>query len=189
MPKPKKVNEGNDAEKDLPKVGPETVIPQEGKEKSGYVHPIAQVKDELPPFNPDERLEDPKPIPAQEEAMARSVENKRYYGNYPRIISEQCEFCGVPYKHCMHYKKAYEEKGEFICLCGASSNAGKRQYISLLYMPHRGFFICDTEGCKQAYKGLHGGFEKTAYWHFLRREIPFAGDGMLLPEPGGFTKL
>lgn len=117
----------------------------------------------------------------QLEAERASIAGRMYYTQFPAIRSEICEFCGVNYKICEHYKDYHAKLGDFICLCGRSRDAQARQQLSLLYVPHRTLFVCDSSGCEQAYVKRFGGFEKKVSWHFFRREVPLYASQ--LPDP------
>lgn len=108
----------------------------------------------------------------QMEAERKARVDQVYYKDYPAIRGGICEFCGVHYSKCKHYKEYYDRLGKFICMCGRSQDERSAGQLSLLYVPHRGRFVCDSAGCEKAYHQQFGGFERKVSWHLFRREVP-----------------
>lgn len=108
-------------------------------------------------------------------AEAYSIENRKWYNNYPAIRGGKCEYDGLDYRKSPFYKRHYDRLGKFICLCGRSGDEHAMNQLTLLYVPHRSVFVCDSAGCEQLYFQRYGGFEKRISWHFFRREIPYYG--------------
>lgn len=128
----------------------------------------------------------------QLEAERAAREGQRYYFKFPAIRGEVCEFCGLNYKQCDHYKPYHLKLGDFVCLCGRSDTKKDPlaiQQLTLLYLPHRRFFLCDSAGCEKKYVERFGGFEKHVSWHFFRREIPLYGGLLADPDEGRETSL
>lgn len=149
-----------------------------GKEPSPATTTTRSINGDSP--KPPTNFQDVKDL-KQLEAERSSIANRKYYGNFPKIRGGVCEHCGVAYQKCEHYKQYYAKLGDFICLCGQSSDPLARQQLNLLYLPHRGFFICDSSGCAERYQRRFGGVEKFVSLHFYHREMPYAGN--LLPDP------
>ncbi len=128
-----------------------------------------------------------QPQTPQQKAEAASVASAKYYPKWPAIRGMICEFCGISYRQCPHYKAHHEKHGNFVCLCGRTENEQAAKGAALLYVPHRGLFVCDSAGCEKKYYDQYGGFERLLSWHFFRSEVPFYGS--LLADPVESTKL
>ena len=134
----------------------------------------------VPEANPT-HFDKPPKSGVQQAAELASHEGQKYYDRYPKIRGGICEFCGIHYSKCPHYADYHKRMGDFICACGRSKDPMAVKQLQLMYVPHRGYFLCDSAGCAGIYKDRFGGYERLVSYHFFVSEVPYEGN--LLPDP------
>lgn len=102
-----------------------------------------------------------------------------YYEGYPQIRSGRVEDSGKLYELDETYKPMYKGNAP-MCMCGAVHDLDTLKKTSVLFVPHRGVWICQSANCEQQYNRRYGGFERLVARHLFARDTPYYG--MILPD-------
>jgi hypothetical protein len=144
--------------------------PQTNNSNEGF--PIKPVKpDFINKTNPEGKQYTPEEV--------QYFQNMSYYEGYPKINAGRIEFTGKLYELDDTYKPLLKGNSP-VCLCGKVKDLDTLKTTGVLFVPHRGAWICQSALCEQQYHRRYGGFERLVSRHLFARDTPYYG--MALPD-------
>lgn len=102
-----------------------------------------------------------------------------YYEGYPQIRAGRVEDTGKLYERDETYKSVLKGNSP-ICMCGKVKDLDSLKTTAVMFVPHRGVWICMAAQCEQSYYRRYGGFERLVSRHLFARDTPYYG--LMLPD-------